>query len=299
MTKRLRYYGESYLFLLPSALLTIVLGIYPIAWAVRYMFFEYRGYGEARFTGLYNFRRLLADDIFWNSVWNTFVYAGGKLLLTIPLALLLAVILNEKFKGRHFFRTMIFMPTVVSAAVISVVFFIILNSYNGILNQYLLEFGIVERAVNWLGVDLAMLSVIVVASWGAIGSYMLLFIAGLQNIPRDVYESAELDGANGAQKFWYVTIPMLGPVLNMIVMLAITVALKGYESIMVLTEGGPVGKTEVMYLYVYRLLFPMSTTDSVVQQVGYGSAVAFTSALIVGALTGLYFLMARKLNKIY
>lgn len=299
MSKRLRYYGESYLFLLPSALLTAVLGIYPIAWAVRYMFFEYRGFGEARYVGLYNFKRLLADDIFWNSVWNTFVFAGGKLLLTIPLALLLAVILNDKFRGQHFFRTIIFMPTVVSAAVISVVFFIILNSYNGILNQYLLEFGIVERAVNWLGVDLAMLSVIIVSSWGAIGSYMLLFIAGLQNIPQDIYESAELDGANGAQKFWYVTIPMLGPVLNMIVMLAITVALKGYESIMVLTEGGPIGRTEVMYLYVYRLLFPMSTTDSVVQQVGYGSAVAFASALIVSALTGLYFLMARKLNKIY
>jgi ABC-type sugar transport system permease subunit len=128
---------------------------------------------------------------------------------------------------------------------------------------------------------------------------MLLFIAGLQGIPDDLYESASIDGANPLQKFLYITIPMLGPVMQMIMLLAITVSLKGYESIMVLTEGGPIGKTEVMFLYVYKLFFPTPGTLAVDQQIGYGSAAGFVTALIVGLITLIYFYMSRRLNRIY
>jgi raffinose/stachyose/melibiose transport system permease protein len=128
---------------------------------------------------------------------------------------------------------------------------------------------------------------------------MLLFLAGLQSIPEVIYESAAIDGANAFQQFWKITIPLLGPVLQMIIMLAITVALKGYESIMVLTEGGPFGKTEVMFLYAYKMFFPISASSSFTQQVGYGSAVGFASAIIVGAITFLYFILSRRLNRIY
>jgi raffinose/stachyose/melibiose transport system permease protein len=167
------------------------------------------------------------------------------------------------------------------------------------LNQLLLKYGIIPKAIDWLGADNAMLTVVMIAAWGAIGNYMLLFLAGLQSIPDDIYESASLDGANPVQQFRYITVPMLGPVLQMIIMLAITTALKGYESIMVLTEGGPFGKTNVMFLYVYRLLFPVSTGSVVEQQIGYGSAVGFASAVIVGAITLLYFYLSRRLNNIY
>lgn len=290
---------NGYSFILPSLLFTLVLGVYPIMWALRYMFFDYKGYGEARYIGLDNFARLMRDELFWDSVVNTFVYAGGKLAITIPLALLLAVILNRKLRGRHALRAIIFMPTIISSAVMAVVFFIIFNSYNGILNQLLLKYGIISKAIDWLGADNAMLTVVMIAAWGAIGNYMLLFLAGLQSIPDDIYESASLDGANPVQQFRYITVPMLGPVLQMIIMLAITTALKGYESIMVLTEGGPFGKTNVMFLYVYRLLFPVSTGSVVEQQIGYGSAVGFASAVIVGAITLLYFYLSRRLNNIY
>src|SRR5690606_11411273 len=115
----------------------------------------------------------------------------------------------------------------------------------------------------------------------------------------DLYESAAIDGASRIQQFWHVTIPLLGPVMQMIILLAITISLKGYESIMVLTEGGPVGKTEVMFLYVYRLLFPVSTGSVFLQEIGYGSAVGFATAVIVGAITGIYFFLSRRMNKIY
>lgn len=295
---RIRQIGFSYAFLLPSFLLTVVLGIYPIGWAIRYMFYEYKGYGEAKFTGLDNFRRLIQDTQYWDSVVNTFIYAGGKLIITIPLCLLLAVILNQKLRGRNWLRAIYFMPTIISSAVMAVVFYIVFNSYNGILNQYLLKFNLISDRIEWLGPKHAMLTAIIIAVWGAVGNYMLLFLAGLQNIPNDVYESSSLDGASKAQQFWYLTIPMLGPVLQIVIMLAIINSLKGYESIMVLTEGGPVGKTEVMYLYVYKLFFPTPSGAVVDQQFGYGSAVGFTTAVIVGIITIAYQLLSRRLNRI-
>ncbi|MNC10331.1 Lactose transport system permease protein LacF [compost metagenome] len=167
------------------------------------------------------------------------------------------------------------------------------------MNQLLLGAGIISSPIDWLGAKYALLTAIIIAIWGAIGNYMLLFIAGLQNIPEDLYEAASIDGAGPLRKMWSITVPMLGPVLQMIIMLAITVSLKGYESIMVLTEGGPYGKTEVMYLYLYKLFFPVSSGGSSIQQFGYGSAVGFTTAVIVGLITLIYFYVSKKLNDIY
>ncbi|WP_127535716.1 carbohydrate ABC transporter permease [Paenibacillus illinoisensis] len=289
----------SYSFLLPSFILTMVLGIYPMVWALRYMFYDYKGFGTERFVGLANFKRIMGDQQFWESVANTFIYAGGKLLLSIPLALILAVILNWNIKGKNLLRAIFFMPTIISTAVMAVVFFTIFNSYNGILNQFLMKYLFIQNAVDWLGMDYAMLTVILVAVWGAIGNYMLLFLAGLQNIPQDVYESSALDGANKFQQFRYITIPMLGPVMQMIIMLAIINALKGYESIMVMTDGGPIGKTNVMFLYVYKLFFPPAggSAATQIQEFGYGSAAAFVTALIVGVITILYFYGSRKMSQ--
>lgn len=291
--------GENVLFLSPSIILTAALGIYPLLWMLRYMFYDYAGYGNPLFVGLDNFRLLMRDGLFWESVGNTFIYAGGKLLLTLPLSLLLAVILNSKLRGGNLLRGIYFMPTIISTAVISVVFYNIFNSYNGMVNTVLLKLHLISQPIDWLGPKYAMFTVILVAVWGAVGNYMLLFLAGLQSIPQDLYESASIDGANAARRFWSITLPMLAPVAQMVIMLAIIASLKGYESIMLITEGGPIGKTEVMYLYLYKLLFPVSTGSPVEQQLGYGSAVGFTTAVIVGAITGLYFLLSRKMNKLY
>jgi len=295
---RTRIKLEAVAFTLPSLLLTLALGIYPIFWAIRYMFYEYAGYGTPKFVGLYNFERLYHDERFWNAVTNTLVYAGGKLLVTLPLSLLLAVLLNRRMRGAGLFKTIFFMPTVLSASVMSIVFYVIFNSYNGMLNQLLQQLGW-SRGVEWLGANYAMLTMILIAIWGAVGNYMLLFLAGLQGIPRDIYESASIDGARPAQQFFYITIPMLGPVLQMVMLLAITVSLKGYESIMVLTQGGPFGKTDVMFLYVYKMFFPVASTTAEVQQFGYGSAVGFAAALLIGAVTLIYFYASKKLNSLY
>ncbi|SFM22079.1 raffinose/stachyose/melibiose transport system permease protein [Paenibacillus sp. 1_12] len=288
-------HSGPYMMVLPCLVMLAMFTIYPLGWAFKYMFYDYDGFSTPIFIGFDNFVRLFTrDTLFWQSVWNTLIFAFGKLIITLPVALVLAVILNQKIFAKNTLRAIFFMPTIISTAVISLVFYLMFNSYNGIINKMLLESGLIDKPIEWLGVKYSILTVILVAIWGAIGNYMVLFLAGLQGIPNDLYESASIDGANKWQQFFHITIPMLGPVMQVIVMLAIVNTLKGYESIMVLTAGGPASKTEVMYLYIYKLFFPISEGEAVVQQYGYGAAVGFVSALIVGAITGLYLFMSRK-----
>lgn len=297
---RIKKNRAVYVMMFPSVLFLVVFSVYPLMWALKYVFYEYDGMREATFVGFENFVRLFSrDKDFWKSVGNTFIYAGGKLILTIPLSFILAVFLNRNLKGKGFFRAAIFMPTIMSTAVMSLIFYFIFNSYNGILNQLLMNSGLVERPIEWLGRKDAMLSVVLVAVWGAVGNYMIYFMAGLQTIPEELYESSSIDGANKFQQLIHITIPMMGPVLQVVIMLAIIVALKGYESIMVLTNGGPAGATDVMYLYIYRAFFPSEGGGMFIAQYGYGSAVAIVTALIVGAITGIYLYFSKKMNQIY
>lgn len=286
-----------YLMLLPGVFFLIVFAIYPILWIVKNMFYHYTSFGDYEFSGIDNFVRLMQDELFWNACKNTIVYAAGKMVITIPLAFIFAFILNSKLKGRMAYRTIIFMPTIISVSVMSMVFYLIFNPYNGSVNQLLTGLGIIERPINWFDSKHSMVTVLFVAVWGAVGNYMIYFLSGLQTISKEVYESAEIDGATGWKKLRYITIPMMAPISQMVIMLALTQAFKDYENIMVLTGGGPDYKTEVLYLYIYRLFFPMGDAGgNVVLQYGYGSAVSFVTAILVGIITVIYLRWSRNMN---
>ena len=289
----------SYLMLLPNVIMFLIFTVYPILWAMRHMFYDYKGYGEARFVGLENFERVLTrDTVFWNSVVNTFVYVGGKLIITLPIAFLIAVLVHKSSRKNAVVQSVIFTPTIMSSAVMALIFYLIFNTYNGSVNKILMSAGLIKQNVNWLGVNYAMLTVIIIAVWGAIGNYMVYFIAGLTGISDDIYESAKIDGANETQSLFYITIPMLAPIIKMILMLALVVSFLDMQSILVLTEGGPMNATNVMFLYIYQLFFPVTSGSTVPQEFGYGAAVSVVAALIVGAVTLFYLFLARKLDKV-
>ena len=286
---------STYLMVLPCVVLLIVFVIYPLCWVLRYVFFTYDGLRPEKYIGFGNFVRLFTrDHDYWKSVYNTFVYAAGKLIITVPLSFLLAVLLNSGIRMKNLFRAIIFMPTIISTAVMSLVFYFMFNSYNGIVNQVLLRTSIISSPINWFGMDLAMVTAIIVAIWGAVGNYMIYFLAGLQTIPEEMYEVAKIDGANRMQILFFIVIPLMGPVMQMVLMLSIIVALKGFQSIMVLTGGGPAGATDVMYLYVYRSFFPSQGEVLFAPQYGYGSAVAVVTAAITGFITMLYLKFSNK-----
>ncbi len=282
------------LMMLPAVFMLSVMSIYPFFWLFRYICYDYNGF-TAYFTGTRNFKRMLGDVTFWRSVLHTFEYAGLKLIFIIPLALLLAVLLNQELKGSSFFRGIYFMPTVISSAIYSLIFGFIFAVYNGILNASLQKLGIIKAPVDWLGdPSIVMFSIIIVAVWGGFGNYMIYFISGMSSIPEEIYESSRIDGANGVQNFFYITLPMLSPVLKVILMLAITTAFKDYQSILVLTDGGPNNRSNVMFSYIYNLIFSSTTMP----QIGYATMLSVVAALIIGIVTAIYMFLARKLDDV-
>ncbi len=302
--KRKRWIREnlrSYSLLLPNLILFLAFSVYPVIWTLKYVFYRYGGFASSapKFIGLDNLIRVFQDEVYWKAVRNTFVYAGAKILFIIPLAFFLALFLNQSRKGNGFFQSVIFVPTIMSSAVMGLVFYLLFNVYNGQINQYLQQWGIARQPINWLGREHAMKTLIITAVWGGVGNYMVYFIAGLQQISEDALESARIDGANRLQTLWYITIPMLGPILKIILMLSITAAFSDMSSVMVLTEGGPTNATMVMALYGYQFFFPISPGVAINPQYGYGAAVSIVSAAIAGIITVGYLILSKKLDDIY
>lgn len=286
-----------WIMLLPTVFFILVMSVYPFLWLIRYVFYYYNGF-KAYFVGLDNFKRVLTDKIYWNSVIHTFEYAIMKLLFVIPLSLVTAVLLQKKRFGSELFQGIFFLPTVISSAVYSLIWYFIFATYNGVLNGYLQAAGVIGSPIDWLGSSkTAMAAVVIVAIWGAFGNYMILLISGLTGIPTDVYESAQIDGANGVQTFFKITLPMLGPVLKVVIMLAITTAFKDYQSILVLTGGGPNNRTHVMFSYIFEMVFGTSGKASQLQ-IGYGSVLSIISAVIVGLITIVYLKFSKKMDEI-
>jgi len=300
-SKKIRENIDSYVFMLPNLILFISCSLYPVLWALKYVFYQYGGYGsgEIRFVGLANLERIFRDKVYWESLGRTFIYGFGKVGIIIPLAFLLAYFLNENKKFHTAAQSIIFLPTIMSSAVMGLVFYLLFNAYNGEINKMLMTGGIINQPINWLGKRHAMKTLILTAIWGGLGNYMVYFIAGIQQVSTEVIESAKIDGAGRIKTIWYILLPMLGPVLKIILMLAITSAFSDISNVMVLTEGGPNNQTMVSSLYNYRYFFPVSATESTVPQYGYGAVVSVMTAFVAGLVTLLYLKIARKLDDIY
>ncbi len=301
LLRRIYEHRIAYLMLSPVIVGFFVFTLYPQVWVLSLSFFRYDGFRDPTWLGLQNFVRLFErDPLWWRSVWNTFYFTFGKLAMELPLALVLAVILNRELAGRNFFRGLFFLPHVTSTAIMALIFFFIYSPYQGILNGILQTFGIIREPIEWLGTGgNAMFSTMLVSVWQNFGINMVLFLAGLQAIPDDLFESAEIDGANAAQRFWYITIPALGRMLQVIVMLAIIGSLKSFDLFRVLTRGGPGTDTTVMMLYIFNYFFDRGALGSgaTIPQYGYASALGVIASIIIAMITGVYLWWSRRLAR--
>jgi len=203
------------LMLTPALIFLCVCSIYPFVWIFRYIGYDYNGF-TARYVGTANFTRMFSDTTFWSSVLTTFEYAFWKLIIIIPLALIMAVLLNQKLRGSDFFRGAYFMPTVIATSISGMIFTFIFATQNGILNNILQTVGLMGKTpINWLmDSNFAMEAVIILSVWAGFGNYMLYFVTGMTSISEDVYESSRIDGAKAVQTFFKITLPMLKPVLK-------------------------------------------------------------------------------------
>jgi raffinose/stachyose/melibiose transport system permease protein len=236
--------------------------------------------------------------MFWSSLKNTMIIAGLKLIIEIPLAIILAAILNSKIKGSSIFRVSFFLPSVFSVAVVGLIFSIMFSSYNGIVNAMLRAFGFIPKNINFLGrTNNAFFVIILVSLWTTFGLNMIYFLMGFQSIPKTNYESASIDGANAVQQFFHITIPMVSPVLQLVIMLSFLGTLRMTDLLLVLTNGAPGGSTEVVMTYIFKYFFQYGESQTRTQ-FGYASALAVITAIILAIVTMIYLQVSKKMKEI-
>lgn len=290
---------QEFLLLLPFFIGFLTFTIYPIIWALRWVMYDYSGFGEPYFVGLDNFARaIFRDREFWRSMSNTFYLAFMKLIIELPLALVIAFFVNNKVKGSSTLRIIYFLPTVFSIAIVGLIFTILFSAYNGIVNSVLVSLGIFKENFNFFGTRWSAINVILLVSiWSTFGINMIYFLMGLQNIPNELYECATLDGASESKQFFRITIPLLGPVMQMIIMLSVIGTMRINDVVLVMTNGNPGGTTEVAMTHILKMFFALSMGGR--RQWGYGSALAIIMAVILGIMTVIYLNLSKRMKEAY
>lgn len=263
MERKKRYRGRlinkifPYCMTAPAIALFILFVITPFIYGLYTSFFKWDGLSQMKYIGLQNYIYVFHDKNYWSALGNTFKYAAVITILKNGLGLGLAMLIIKQKRGKGLFRTALYMPVTFSYVVIGVLWVWIYNPTFGILNSFLQHAGLSGLIQGWLSdPKVALYSVAWVDVWKWIGFHMILYLAGLQGVPGELYEAAEIDGANKFQKFWSITLPQINGILVVNVLLAITGAfVNNYNLVNVMTGGGPFGSTEVSLTYAVKTAF--------------------------------------------
>ncbi len=276
-------------FLSPNLLGFLVFTVLPLGAALVLAFAEWDTANPVVFVGLKNFLRLLKDETFKISLVNTIYYTAATVPLTMICSLGIALVLNQKIKARGFFRSAFFFPYVVSMVAVAVVWNMLLHPTMGPVNNFLTSLGM-EKPPGWTAsTEWAMPAVILASVWRQTGFFMVIYLAGLQGIPRSLYEAAEIDGAGAWTRFWKVTFPGLAPVTFFVSVMLVINGFKIFDLIIVMTDGGPGRATNVLVYDSYYTAF-MSF------RFGYASAISMVLLIIVLAVTALQFQLEKRMR---
>lgn len=243
-----------WLLLSPYIIHFLVFVAFPIIFSLVLTFNRWNIISPMEYIGLSNYSRILHDRLFWKAVGNTLVFLSIHIPLQIIVAITLAEILNQKIKLRPFFRGAFFLPVIVSGVVVSILWQQLLGFNTGIFNRMLTSIGL--GRVGWLiDPNWAMPSIAIMATWKNVGLYIVLFLVGLQTVPKAYYEAADIEGATKWQKFWHITLPMINPTIFMVVILSTIGGFSLFIEPYVMTGGGPLNSTLSAVLYIYKQAF--------------------------------------------
>lgn len=277
----------------------LVFTLYPNLWAASKSFFYYTGTpSQTRFIGFENYARIFSSDkTYWKTWVNTFMFAIGKLPIELPLAMLIAVCLRGKLKGAGFYRTMYYLPCVISVAIVGLVFTNLFD-YFGFINAWLIKLGFIQEPIEWFAnYGTALFALVIGAVWNTFGTNVLYFLAAMSNVPEELYESAKLDGASGWTTFWKITLPMMSPVLQTILLLSINGTIHTSDYILVTTNGAPHGSTYTVMSYIVSKFVPGFAEASV--NIGYGCAISIVTSILMIIVALVYSKLSKKMQNIY
>ena len=251
-----RYKLTPYLFLFPAIALLGLTVFWPAiqAFSLSFTQYEYDLTQTPQWVGFTNFNRLWTDKVFWQTIGNTLIYLVGVVPVLVILPLFLAILVNQKLRGIHWFRTAFYTPVVISMVVAGIAWKA-LYTQNGLLNQFLAKIGFSD-GIPWLtDPKLAIWSVMLVTIWKGLGYYMVIYLAGLQAIAPELYEAAAIDGSDGWQKHLDITIPLMRPYLFLVTVISAISATKVFEEIYIMTQGGPRNSSKTVVYYLYERAF--------------------------------------------
>ncbi len=277
------------LFLLPALILFITFVIYPIYRSIYYSTFNWKGFGPAvESIGLDNYRKIFSDAVFLNAIKNVLIIITLSLSIQLPMALILAVMVGRDLPGRAVFRTIFFLPYVLSEVNTAIMWMLLYNAdpERGFLNAIMALFGL--EPIAWMAdMKIVIYAIFITLTWKYFGFHMLLYLTGLQNIPREIEEAARIDGASAWQNFFHITLPLLSSTIKTSVYMSVLGSIQQFIIVWVMTKGGPVNASETMATYMYRFGF-------VRYQLGYGSAVAIIMFILCMIFSLLYQALTRK-----
>lgn len=270
MTKK---HKIGYLFVAPYILHLLVFTTFPLVFSFLLIFHRWDIISPMQWVGLRNFAKLSHDLLFFKSIGNTVIFLLIHIPLQIAVSLFLAESLNQKIRFRGFFRASYFLPVVVSGVVITILWQQLYAQDLGVINSLLVKIGL--KKLPWLtSTQLAMPSIAIMATWKNVGLYIILFLVGLQSIPKHMYDAADIEGASHWQKFRYITLPMINPTMIMVVILSTIGGFSLFIEPYIMTDGGPMNSTLSAMLYIYRQAFSF-------YHMGYAATLGFFFALIV------------------
>lgn len=279
----------AYVWVAPAILLFGLFIVLPAAIAFGMAFINWDGITRASFAGLSNFRKAFEDQAYWSAILHNIIYAVGTVVGKFVLALGLALLLNEAVPARSFFRTVLFLPVVLSFVAIGMLWSFIYSYNIGLLNDVLHALGLGVLSHDWLGdPHTALAAVIIVDIWKWFGFHMIIFLAGLQAIPIDVYEASRIDGAGWWRQLTSITLPLIVPVATINVLLSLSGAFNVFDVVYIMTTGGPNNATDVAMLEIYTQAFQFN-------KYGYSSALSVIQLLVVAMVSaGTILLIGRR-----
>ena len=280
---------SAYVFILPGVLIFSVFTLAALIFAIYLTFHRWSIIEpEKPYVGLTNYRDMVNDERFTQSVLNTAYFTGAAVPLQMAIGLFLALLLNLPFRFRGMFRTAFYLPVVTPFVVSAILWKWLYNGDYGLFNYYLMKGHIVDQPLLWLSdKNLAMPAVILMTVWSSVGFSMVVYLAGLQAIPTELYESARLDGAGPLRRLRYITIPMLRPTTIFLLVLGIIGSMQVFTQIYIMTSGGPVNKTTTMVYYMYLWAFKY-------YDMGYATTLAMALFVMLLVFTGLQLRLARR-----
>lgn len=280
----------AYVFILPTLLLFSLFSVYPFIRTIELSFTDWNGLSST-FTGvgLENYFAAFRDGVWWGSVWNGVLLAAVALVFMQGLGLMLAVAVDRKMAGATVYRTVFYVPPILSGIVVAIIWKWLYEPNNGVINTTLENIGLGELAHPWLGDPAtALWAISLVSVWQGVGYPFLLFLAGLQSVPDELYEAARVDGANVRQIFWSVTLPMLRPVIGIVSVLTFLGAMQTFNLVIAMTNGGPGYATVVPIFHIYRAAFGTSPNF------GYASALSLIFGVMLFGVSMISLWLSRR-----